>query len=295
MRCGQTKTEGVRSDCSTFKSEYESEIENPLTRLRPRVGTSGPSGLTSWPVPTERQTRGSCSSGPMILPGRVRSAIPYLCRSHPSSRYLSRTTSLLFRKMSSSSHDNPSTWSSARIRHEFFDYFAKTGHTYVPSSSTVPYEDPTLLFANAGMNQVSLHPRRTDQIDSEPWVQYKSIFLGTVDPHSEMARLKRAYNSQKCIRAGGKHNGIQPFPRIGTAAEFSLSQIWMMSERIHITIHSSKCWEIGHSETTSRFPRCFWVFSGVLTGVAERRYLLFVGPVDTGLQVTQRPALRYIF
>lgn len=145
----------------------------------------------------------------MILAGRVRLATVYLCRSYPSSRYLNRTTSLLLRKMSSSSQDDPSTWSSARIRQEFFDYFAKNNHTFVPSSSTIPYDDPTLLFANAGMNQVSPCFCCAGKIDAEPLGQYKSIFLGTVDPHSDMATLKRAYNSQKCIRAGGKHNGTQ--------------------------------------------------------------------------------------
>ncbi|KAH8083821.1 tRNA synthetases class II (A)-domain-containing protein [Cristinia sonorae] len=82
------------------------------------------------------------------------------------------------------------SWPAAKIREEFFRFFRSKEHTFVPSSSTIPYEDPTLLFANAGMNQ------------------YKSIFLGTVDPHSEMAKLKRVFNSQKCIRAGGKHNDL---------------------------------------------------------------------------------------
>jgi len=81
-------------------------------------------------------------------------------------------------------------WPAAKIRDTFVKYFQTQGHTHWPSSSVVPHDDPTLLFANAGMNQ------------------YKSIFLGTIDPKTKMATLKRACNSQKCIRAGGKHNDL---------------------------------------------------------------------------------------
>ena len=45
-------------------------------------------------------------------------------------------------------------WPANRVREEFFTFFRSKGHAFVPSSSTIPYEDPTLLFANAGMNQV---------------------------------------------------------------------------------------------------------------------------------------------
>src|SRR3954452_23341368 len=72
------------------------------------------------------------------------------------------------------------------IRRQFLDYFVKNGHREVASSSLVPAGDPTLLFTNAGMNQ------------------FKDCFLGR-----EQRDYVRATTSQKCVRAGGKHNDLE--------------------------------------------------------------------------------------
>jgi alanyl-tRNA synthetase len=75
---------------------------------------------------------------------------------------------------------------SSEIRKQFLEYFASKGHEVVASSSLVPGNDPTLLFTNAGM------------------VQFKDVFLG-----NETRPYKRAISSQRCVRAGGKHNDLE--------------------------------------------------------------------------------------
>ncbi len=75
---------------------------------------------------------------------------------------------------------------SSEIRQQFLDFFASKGHQIVASSSLVPHDDPTLLFTNAGMNQ------------------FKDVFLGF-----DKRPYSRATTSQKCVRAGGKHNDLE--------------------------------------------------------------------------------------
>ena len=75
---------------------------------------------------------------------------------------------------------------SHEVRKKYIDYFGKQGHQYVESSRLIPENDPTLLFTNAGMNQ------------------FKNVFVGL-----EQRNYQRAVSSQKCVRAGGKHNDLE--------------------------------------------------------------------------------------
>ncbi len=130
--------------------------------------------------------------------------------------------------------------STAAIRQAFLDYFERKGHAPVASSSLVPGNDPTLLFTNAGM------------------VQFKDVFLG-----AEERDYQRATSSQRCVRAGGKHNDLENvgftarhhtffemlgnfsfgdyFKReaIGYAWEFLTEVLQLPKERLWVTVHVS--------------------------------------------------------
>ena len=129
---------------------------------------------------------------------------------------------------------------SAELRQAFLDYFASQGHAKVPSSSLVPHNDPTLLFTNAGMNQ------------------FKDVFLGR-----ESRDYTRATSSQRCVRAGGKHNDLENvgytarhhtfFEMLGNfsfgdyfkreaikfAWEFLTGTLGLPEERLWVTVHVS--------------------------------------------------------
>lgn len=158
---------------------------------------------------------------------------------------------------------------SSEIRQAFLDYFAARGHQVVESSSLVPANDPTLLFTNAGM------------------VQFKDTFLG-LEPRS----YNRATSSQRCVRAGGKHNDLENvgytarhhtfFEMLGNfsfgdyfkeeairfAWEFLTTVLKLPADRLWVTVYkdddeAADIWlrEVGVS--AERFSRCgekdnFW-------------------------------------
>ncbi|MCM0081257.1 alanine--tRNA ligase [Geomonas sp. Red32] len=125
------------------------------------------------------------------------------------------------------------------IRARFFEFFQKKGHTLVESSNLIPRNDPTLLFTNAGMNQ------------------FKDTFLGL-----EKRDYVRAVSSQKCVRAGGKHNDLENVGRtarhhtffemlgnfsfgdyfkkeaIGFAWEFLTQDLGLSKDRLYVTVYN---------------------------------------------------------
>ncbi|UXR64949.1 alanine--tRNA ligase [Bdellovibrio bacteriovorus] len=129
---------------------------------------------------------------------------------------------------------------SSEIRNAFIKYFEKNGHKHVASSSLIPENDPTLLFANAGMNQ------------------FKNTFLGL-----EKRDYTRAVTAQKCVRAGGKHNDLENvgftarhhtfFEMMGNfsfgdyfkkdaihfAWEFLTKELQIPKEKLYVTVHLS--------------------------------------------------------
>ena len=148
------------------------------------------------------------------------------------------------------------------VRQSFLDYFRERGHTIVESAPVIPQGDPTLLFTNAGMNQ------------------FKDVFLGT-----GQRPYKRAADTQKCIRAGGKHNDLDDvgkdgyhqtfFEMLGNwsfgdyfkaeAIEWSwdlLTRVWgIKKDDLYVTVH-----------TTDDEARDLWV---KIAGLPRTRVLTF--------------------
>ena len=151
--------------------------------------------------------------------------------------------------------------SSSEIRSKFLEFFKQEMHTEIASSPIIPQDDPTLLFANAGMNQ------------------FKDFFTGQANPEN-----KRAVTIQKCVRAGGKHNDLENvgftarhhtfFEMLGNfsfgdyfkseaisfAWKFLTKELKLPSDKLYITVHQSdeEARQIWHKEQGVPLDRIFF-------------------------------------
>jgi alanyl-tRNA synthetase len=191
--------------------------------------------------------------------------------------------------------------SSTLLRKAFLEFFRKRGHEVVPSSSLVPANDPTLLFTNAGM------------------VQFKDVFLGV-----EKKPYNRAASSQRCVRAGGKHNDLENvgytdrhhtffemlgnfsfgdyFKReaIGYAWDFLTRELAIPADKLWVTVHeedpeAADIWLKEVGVDAKRFVRInsddnLWVIRDRVDPV-QKSFLIMVPRLPVGRRVRRMPTV----